>query len=299
MRQESSSIQSSTYFGAPIDVLDTQRVLRSELLDDQAIRYKPARDLAAHMLLNLDSLSGCWAIGTLWLRSELDCQRVDTGFGQFRAKHYYPGFAEAKNNDFDVPSFGHTAVDNNDPIMKAMWLGAKPVIFADMKQDRRVTPRLRRRLSGAKTKSKFGAALKTRDGSFGLICADWTEHHVPNRSELFDCFEQTVADVFSPIISAAKRISDSQIHAEEPACRERQTYVFASGLDVKLDALTASEIEVAKLVATGMSYKEIAQIRGRALSTIDHQLRSIREKMGVTSTSNLVSLLSRLDGFSS
>ncbi|MBF3226145.1 helix-turn-helix domain-containing protein, partial [Pseudomonas aeruginosa] len=57
----------------------------------------------------------------------------------------------------------------------------------------------------------------------------------------------------------------------------------------------ASEIEVARLVAKGLSYKEIARIRRRSFSTIDHQLRSIRQKTGASSTSALVSLLARTD----
>lgn len=280
------------------DILATQRRLRANLLDKPAVRHKPARDLAAHMLLHLDDLPTCSTIATDWLRRELACHRVDTGFGRSSAKDYFPGFAEAKHSDFDVPSFGGVAVDNRDPIMQAMWSGQTPVIFADIKQDRRVTPKLRQRLSGARTKSKFGAALRLKGDSFGLICADWTEHHVPNDSAVFDCFEQTVADVLSPIIAAAKRISDA---AAQTACQTDETGALvedprpASGL---LDTLTNSEIEVARLVAHGLSYKEIARIRGRSLSTIDHQLRSIRGKLGVQSTSGLVSLLAKLDGFS-
>lgn len=281
------------------DVLSAQRHLRRALLDRPAIRYKPARDLAAHMMLHLDDVQACWKIATSWLRQELDCQRVDTGFGRPDAKDYFPGFCEAKDSDFDVPSFGGFAVDNRDPIMQAMWSGSRPVIFADLKQDRRVTPVLRRRMSGARTKSKFGAALRTQKGSYGLICADWTEHLVPNEADLFDCFEQTVQDVLSPIIAVAKHVSDSQ--SVEPVARHDAISVFHYGRPGSgaLDALTSSEIEVARLVARGHSYKEIARIRGRSLSTIDHQLRSIRSKMGVASTSNLISLLAGIDGFAS
>ena len=58
---------------------------------------------------------------------------------------------------------------------------------------------------------------------------------------------------------------------------------------------TSSEAEVASLVAKGLSYKEIALIRGRSFSTIDHQLRSIRQKTGVSGTSALISLLARME----
>lgn len=278
------------------DVLATQRRLRTRLLDRGAIRYLHARDLAAHMLLYLDDLPGCWSIATNWLRAELRCQRVDTGFGMREAKDYFPGFAEAKDANYDVPSFGcGRAVDNRDIAMQAMWLDPRPLIFADIKQDNRIKMRLRQRLSGARTKSKFAWALRTGRGTYGLICADWTEHFVPWESGLYDCFEQTVADVLSPIIAVAKGIAD-----QDSAGRDRQggyPLALSPGLpgSGRPAGLTDSEVAVARLVARGLSYKEIARIRQRSLSTIDHQLRSIRQKTGVSSTSALVSLLARTD----
>jgi len=273
-----------------------QRRLRTRLLDRGVIRYTLARDLAAHMLLRLDDLPGCWSIATNWLRVELGCQRVDTGFGIREAKDYFPGFAEAKDLNYDVPSFGcGRAVDNRDDAMQAMWLDARPLIFADIKQDSRINMRLRQRLSGARTKSKFAWALRTERGSYGLICADWTEHFVPWESTLYDCFEQTVTDVLSPIIAAAKQIADHTPASGQGRGNYPLTlYEGLSGAST-LATLTNSELEVARLVAKGMSYKEIARVRKRSLSTIDHQLRSIRQKTGAFSTSTLVSLLARID----
>ncbi|QDG76374.1 response regulator transcription factor [Labrenzia sp. PHM005] len=275
------------------DVFEAQRQLRRYLLDQPVVRYAPARDLAAHMLLNLDDLPGCWSLATNWLRAKLGCQRVDAGFGASRDFNYFPSLAEAKNPDYDVPSFGGAAVFNQDPAMQAMWLGSRPVVFADITQDRRVSKRLRNRMSGAQTKSKFGSALRTIDGSYGLICADWTEHHAPSDSGLLDCFEHTVADVLSPVIAVSKQItaqSASVTDTVPDSARPITTSSDQPGADL-LQLLTESEIEVARLAARGLSYKEIARIRDRSFSTIDHQLRSIRHKTGVTSTSALVSLL--------
>lgn len=41
-------------------------------------------------------------------------------------------------------------------------------------------------------------------------------------------------------------------------------------------------------MAGGLSYKEVARRLGRSLSTVDHQLRSIRHKLGLPSTARLV-----------
>jgi len=59
-----------------------------------------------------------------------------------------------------------------------------------------------------------------------------------------------------------------------------------------LSSLTPAERRVARLAATGMSYKEIARHLQRSFSTIDHQMRSIRAKLGVASTGRLVRMLS-------
>lgn len=278
------------------DVFATQRRLRAQLFDGPFIRYAPARDLAAHMLLRLDDLPACWSLATNWLRAELGCHRVDAGFGAPQAHEYFPSLAEAKDADYDVPTLGGSAVDNRDPVMQAMWLAPRPVIFADIKQDRRVQMRLRQRLSKARTKTKFGGALRAGGGSYGLICADWTEHFAPSDSNIYDRFEQTVADVLSPIIAVAKAIADREL-PNRRGCTEGGTpSTFTEGPNgVSAVMLTGSEIEVARLVAKGLSYKEIALVRGRSFSTIDHQLRSIRQKTGVSSTSALVSLLARID----
>ncbi len=275
------------------DVYSAQRRLRVELLDRPSIRHKPARDLAAHMLLSIDDLPSCWNIATEWLQSQLGCHRVDAGFGAPQAKEYYPSFAEAKNSNYDVPSFGGSAVYNQDPVMQAMWLDERPIIFADIRQDRRVTHRLRQRMSGAKTKSKFGAALRGRHGSYGLICADWTEHLAPRKSVILDCFELSVADVLSPIISLAKEIAEqdcSNCNSYQKDVDHQKRYT-ANSATYSEWMLTVAETEVVKLVAQGLSYKEIARIRGRSFSTVDHQLRSIRKKAGVSNTSALISLL--------
>lgn len=277
-------------------IFAAQRRLRNCLLDRGAIRHAHARDLAAHMLLRLDDLPGCWSVATNWLRAELGCQRVDTGFGIREARDYFPGFAEAKDANYDVPSFGcGRAVDNRDIAMQAMWLDPRPLIFADIKQDSRVTIRLRQRMSGARTKSKLAWALRTERGGYGLICADWTEHLVPWESGLYDCFEQTVTDVLSPIIAAAKQIAELDSRNEPGKPRMPLALYAGVSSTASLATLTASELEVARLVAKGMSYKEIARVRDRSLSTIDHQLRSIRQKTGTSSTSALVSLLARAD----
>ncbi len=85
------------------DAFSAQRSLRSDLLDRPNIRYKPARDLAAHMLLHLDDVDRCWSVATTWLRAELGCHRVDTGFGQRVAVSYSLGFLKPRPRTSTCP----------------------------------------------------------------------------------------------------------------------------------------------------------------------------------------------------
>lgn len=69
--------------------------------------------------------------------------------------------------------------------------------------------------------------------------------------------------------------------------------IQASGVDdagTTLD-LTPAELRVARLVVQGLSYKEIAREIDRSLSTVDHHLRHIRDKLNVHSTSRLIHVL--------
>ena len=63
------------------NLMTAQRRLRRDLLDrSDAIGWRPARDLAAHLLLHLDAPDECWRIAADWLREAFDADRVDCGF---------------------------------------------------------------------------------------------------------------------------------------------------------------------------------------------------------------------------
>ena len=56
------------------------------------------------------------------------------------------------------------------------------------------------------------------------------------------------------------------------------------------EALTASEADVMTLILEGLSNKEIAKRRGRAVRTIANQIASLFRKLGVNSRSELMAL---------
>jgi len=88
--------------------------------------------------------------------------------------------------------------------------------------------------------------------------------------------------VLGPIVTAARLLENDAAVAEQAAGGT------ARGA---LRDLTPAERRVAQLAATAMSYKEIARHLNRSFSTVDHQLRSVRRKLGVRSAGRLVRLL--------
>ena len=213
-------------------LLDTQRRLRRRLFEGpDAIAWRPARELAAQLLLYLDDPAQCWQIAAEWLRDTLDADRVDGGWGGWvgadgRSSGYVV-LAEARRTTLALPS---VAAQLLGPVLAASQRLAVETIEMD----------------GA---SPPPGPVLTAAGAGDAGRPDWA----PAASTPDDAPNLT-----SPLAAA----------------------------------LTPAERRVALLVAQGLSYKEIARRLDRSLSTVDHQLRSIRTKLGVRSTSRLVHLLS-------
>jgi DNA-binding CsgD family transcriptional regulator len=96
------------------------------------------------------------------------------------------------------------------------------------------------------------------------------ERRVDDSDGRCEHFQEVARVVLSPILATSRRLG------MEPSL---------------LTQLSPAERRVAELVAAGLSYKEIARRLDRSVSTIDHQLRSVRRKLGARSNSRLVRML--------
>lgn len=258
------------------DVLQTQRRLRGRLLDDRrALPWRPAREFAAQMLLYVEDPLQCWRVGVECLRELLDADRVDGGFAEPGQALYAP-LAESLRPGRAVPSVVGFAMDARDPSLAAVWAADGAVVFDDVASDARFGPQMRAQLGAIGTRTKLAVSLHDGGRSLGLLCADWIEPRTPSRSEAFAHLPLLARAVLSPVLTAARSLTGPPA-APDP---------------VALAGLTPAELKVARMAATGMSYKEIARQLERSFSTVDHQLRSARDKLGVTSTARLASALS-------
>jgi DNA-binding CsgD family transcriptional regulator len=261
-------------------VLELQRDLRARLLDRRQIAWRPARDLAAHMLLHLDDANGCLALAVQWMRDAFDADRVDAGFGDPCDVVYRPQ-AEALRSNRSVPSMVGAPIDAADGGVQRVWASRSVVVFRDIAQERGMGERLRASLLGLGSRSIIATSLRDRGRPVGLTCADWMDRTVDAADARCLRLQELSEHVLGPIISAARGL-DEDVAADQG--RDGDASLL-------LRQLTPAERRVAELAATGMSYKEIARRLNRSFSTIDHQLRSVRRKLGARSAGRLVRTL--------
>ncbi len=255
-----------------------QRKLRKLLLDNgiHNISHRPARELAAELLLFLDDPNALWRIGTEWLLKSLNVERVDGGFARPSDDLYFPGQTESILEVGGVPSLRGIKVDNFDTAVRLIWLAKHPLVFADIKESR-FGIGLKRDLLKIGTEAKLVTALAGSRGPIGLLCADRVQGRRKRSwsGKEYDIFSSVALQVLAPVLDAAQDVT-----RDKSACRDN--------MHDALGLLTAAEYDVAVLAAKGKSYKEIARTKSRSIHTIDHQLRSVRRKLKLSSQAKLV-----------
>lgn len=280
------------------DILHVQRTLRQRLFEGPcAIRWRPGRELAAQLLLYLDDPRACWRITTEWLRDTLDADRVDGGYGGFIGSggrpHDYVVVAEAQRHAALLPSaLGHR-FEAASSGLRLLWQDNGVTPIADVTQERTLSEEMRGTLLSLGTAAKL--ALPLRDGAtpIGLICADWHSRTPQWESEACNQLPWLASQALGPLLKSAAGLADRHHDtALLPRAGEPPEAVARLIPAHALEQLTPAELKVARLAATGLTYKEIARQLDRSLSTVDHQLRSIRDKLGMRSTARLVHLLS-------
>lgn len=272
----------------PEQVLFSQKALKRELLDEPgAIRFSPARELAACMLLSIDSAEGCWTESLDFLRKSLGADRADGGFACPGDSSYLPGFAECLA-DVDIPSLRGMVVNNQAAAARRIWSSAHPLAQDLTSNDCIFDQALREYFVSIGTVGKMTTAIACRGLPIGFVCADRMGVTSAWRSTDYDRFESITQDVMAPILLAARRLSkpsSMRPHAGDTTALPRAL----------LNSLSRAEMQVCRLAAQGLSYKEIADRINRSFSTVDHHLRTIRSKLGFRSTSRMVSELGRVD----
>jgi DNA-binding CsgD family transcriptional regulator len=157
------------------------------------------------------------------------------------------------------------------------------VAYQKSADDCRLSQSLRNALASAGIRSKLAVALRDRGHDVGLLCLDSSREEVWS-ADACETVDRLAREVIGPVLGASLELSGQGGFLASTA----------AGTTTHLSAfsLTPAELRVAELVLAGLSYKEIARKLDRSCSTIDHQLRSMRDKFGVNSTAKLVHALS-------
>ena len=267
----------------PVRLLETQQTLRRSLFEGpEQIRWEPGHALAAQLLLHLDDLRACWLLSASWFGEQVGADRVDAGPGGYvdargRA-HDYVACVEIDRCAGALPPVLGRPVDPTEPGLKAMRPDTVVRIPA-ISRASSMSGDMRRSLTSAGIGAKLSLPLNSDGRWLGIVCADWRRPQPDWSPATCGQLADIARDVIGPILMAATRLA----RADAPS--------MAYG--DPLTGLTPAERRLAGLAADGLSYKEMAGLLGRSPATIDHQLRSIRAKLGVRSTSRLVHLLNQ------
>jgi DNA-binding CsgD family transcriptional regulator len=274
------------------DLLYVQRRLRGCLLDTRRATMPGSSDLTAHLLLYLDDADHCWRLIMQWMRRSLDADRVDGGFASPGAI-YRPSDESVRD---DLPAAVDMAFEPGDAALSTVWCAPGAVVFDNVAHDKRFAPRARAQLLAIDTRTKLAIALRDGGAPVGLMCCNWGGEGRRLKFDLCQQVGELSNQILSPILAAAFSFKNAdglaitaQSHDQVPA-----RGVGEAGHAGFLAELTPCEFEVARLVVTGMSYKEIAARLNRSFSTVDHHLRAIREKSGARSTARMIAMLSHL-----
>lgn len=267
-------------------LMGEQRHWRQKLLEGpQALRWRPARDLAAQLLLYLDDPTACWRLTTDWMLETLRADRVDAGLGGYALAGTgpldYVVLAETRRPGRDMASMLGQRFAADEQGVREVWRRRIGLAVPSVARERSMAEPLRERLLRSGAAAKMALPLHA-GGPVGLICADWQHETPPWQGEVCDELPALAGQVIGPLLALATEANASDRAESAPR---------SASLHPVLALLTPAERRVAELVAMGLSYKEVARRLGRSLSTVDHQLRSIRGKAGVASTARLVRLL--------
>lgn len=283
-------------------VLAEQRALRKHLFEgSSAIRWHPGRELAAQILLYLDDPQACLRITVEWIRDILDADRVDGGYGGYVLSNGlaldYVAEAESKRLDIEIPAVLGKRFDAFEAGLRNAWATNKLFPVESVSQNKQLSNDLRNKLAKAGTMSKIAMPLRNGNSPVGMICADWHVDYPTWNNGTCNEMEIFVKSAIGPLLATSQRLAKNSVsnQVSTPLLEPSSLGIYTVSSKFSKFGFTASEEKVATLVAGGLSYKEVARQLGKSLSTIDHQLRSIREKTGAKSTSRLVSLLGEID----
>jgi DNA-binding CsgD family transcriptional regulator len=252
-----------------LEVYSQQTALRKSVLDSSWRAMDASwRGLCAEMLLHLQNPVHCWQMLTEKLIQVTECDRIDAGYCAPALAAYKPQ-AQAIHLDSRASSVLGLLLPNQMMGIQAVWQSRNGLMVDDLGNDSRIEPELRQILQASGTKRLMAWSIWSGHAPVGLVCMDQIDRINPRRgwsTSQIDDLRLVLFEKIAPILHAANE------------------FILPSGVAL----LSKAEREVAAHVVMGKSYKTIAHDLDKAFSTIDHQMRAIRQKLKVRTNAELI-----------
>ena len=240
-----------------------ETTLKRSFVDPLPTKLSKVKDVAAHLILEIDDPRTQLAIACRFVSEHLDACRVDAGFGNAKDE-IWTASVEHRNAASSAPSIVNLHLPNQSGVVQRVWKSATPVNYQDCLKAPKFAP-FRDGFKELRTKSMVVQRLAVDRTKFGIMCVDQTTHARRWKPQEMEFLHDFCRNTLSPL-SAIARFRKLQEHP----------------------ILTKAEFEAVKLAAAGLTYKEIARRLGKSVRTIEHQLRNARQKTGATNQADLV-----------
>lgn len=244
--------------------------LKAEVIDSNWNRLNvELKGVCAQMILEVENQTACWQVFTEGLRRFLSCDRIDAG-PCTPMNNFYEPIAQANTDRQTVMSVTGLQLPNQILSIQTLWSTHKPLVCDDIRNTRALEPELVSMLTASGTHSMVATAIFSEATPVGLVCMDYLNHSSQWEPSLTQEALRFVSEKASRILNATSQYGPS------------------TGLRPCVELLSPTEKLVAHLAGQGLGYKAIARERNVSVSTVDHQLRSIRHKLGVSSHAKLI-----------
>ncbi|MCU0491608.1 MAG: LuxR C-terminal-related transcriptional regulator [Chloroflexaceae bacterium] len=247
--------------GAPESLLQ----LRQQLLETRR-RETPAAtlDCVAHMLLYLDQPQRVLELALTHLVGRLGVCRGDAGLGQPEAERFVASAAYVEPGRAAPTTLG-MQLPNRHALLQQVWRTAQPVRIEAVAHNRQLGT-LREGFVALRTTAMLARRVEYQGRMLGLICLDHTQAQHQWQAHELHLMDEFCGTFLAPVLAHSLAH-----HAPAPTA-----------------TLSTAEQAVVRLAARGLSYAEIAQVLDKSIRTVDHQLRSARQKLGARNQVELI-----------
>ncbi len=242
--------------------------LKLHFIDRTLHRFSPRTlNCVARQILSIEDPDEVMRIGLEHLMEQLSASRADGGFATPKDKVYQPARVcrrlETAEEDFSDVRFSNTL-----KVFQEAWRCDAPVVCNDVKS----SPLLedsRDQFLAINSHAVLMQRLTLAGKPVGIACVDVTHGQHQWSKDQIRLMSDFCTTFLGPMVGISRHW-----HGREPSHVTQRP--------------SPSELNVIRLAARGMSYKQIAGHLGKSVRTIENQLRSARTRLDAANQAELI-----------